>query len=199
MVGTDGRRLALSTAPVDMGKNKWDPVIVPAKGMQLFCRVLTDPLDTIHLDIGENQVGMKTQNAEIFARLIDGEFPRYSAVVPSDSGQSVEADTEMLGKKLRLVANVTGEDARAVKFSLKKNELELFGQSVGRGEATAHMEVAFKGKAADIAFNPDYVLDGLKNCEGDTVRLEFKDRTSPGKFTLGENFIYVVMPITVDA
>ncbi|MBJ02736.1 MAG: DNA polymerase III subunit beta [Planctomycetes bacterium] len=199
MVGTDGRRLALSSTPVDAGKGKWDPVIVPAKGMQLFCRVISDPLDTIHLDMGEHQIGMQTQNAEIFARLIDGEFPRYAAVVPTDCGESVEADTEMLNKKLRLVANVTGEDARAVKLKLKKNELELFGQSIGRGEATAHMEVAFKGKAAEIAFNPDYVMDGLKNCEGDTVRLEFKDRTSPGKFTLGENFIYVVMPITVEA
>ena len=56
----------------------------------------------------------------------------------------------------------------------------------------------FKGKAGDIAFNPDYMIDGLKNCELETVRLEFNERTSPGKFTLGENYIYIVMPITID-
>jgi DNA polymerase III sliding clamp (beta) subunit (PCNA family) len=60
------------------------------------------------------------------------------------------------------------------------------------------MEVDFKGSAAEIAFNPDYVLDGLKNCEGGQVRLQFNEKTSPGKFTLGENYMYVVMPITVD-
>jgi DNA polymerase III subunit beta len=59
--------------------------------------------------------------------------------------------------------------------------------------------VGFHRSQAEIAFNPDYVLGGLKNCELDVVRLEFQDRTSPGKFTLGENYLYVVMPITVDA
>jgi len=45
----------------------------------------------------------------------------------------------------------------------------------------------------------DYVLDGIKHCESGMLRLEFNEKTSPGKFTLGENYIYVVMPITIDA
>jgi DNA polymerase III sliding clamp (beta) subunit (PCNA family) len=61
------------------------------------------------------------------------------------------------------------------------------------------MEGTFKGSKTEIAFNPDYVLEGLKKCESDLVTLEFKDKTSPGKFRLGENYIYVVMPITVEA
>jgi len=93
---------------------------------------------------------------------------------------------------------VTGVDARAVRLKLTKGELELFGQSAGRGEARAKMEVEFKGSSAEIAFNPDCVLDGLKNCEGGQVRLQFNEKTSPGKFTLGKNYMYVVMPITVD-
>jgi DNA polymerase III sliding clamp (beta) subunit (PCNA family) len=61
------------------------------------------------------------------------------------------------------------------------------------------MDVSFKGDAAEIAFNPDYVLEGFKQAEGALVKLEFNERTSPGKFTLGDNYIYIVMPITVDA
>ncbi|MDZ4773781.1 MAG: DNA polymerase III subunit beta [Planctomycetota bacterium] len=199
LVATDGRRLALSTMecqsrPVDRSR----PAIVPTKGMQLFCRVITDPLEQVQLHFGENQVGLKTKNAEIFARLIDGEFPRYAAVIPKESGNYIEADPEMLARKLRLVANVTGTEARAVRMRLTPNNLELFGQSVGRGEAHARLDVTFKGAAAEIAFNPDFVLEGLKNCESPVLRLEFNEKTSPGKFTLGENYIYIVMPITVD-
>ena len=95
--------------------------------------------------------------------------------------------------------NVTGDETRAVRLSVKKGELHLFGQSAGYGEATAQMEADFKGSPTDIAFNPDYVQDGLKNCETSVVRLEFNDKSSPGKFTLGENYVYVVMPITIDA
>jgi DNA polymerase-3 subunit beta len=97
-----------------------------------------------------------------------------------------------------LVANVTGEEARAVRFELKSGHLELSGHSHGRGEAHAHLEVDFKGQGADIAFNPDYVIDGLKNCETGRVRIEFNEKTAPGKFLLGENYVYIVMPITID-
>ena len=198
MVATDGRRLAVSDVPVDADGQTSPTAIVPTKGMQLFCRVISDPLDNIQLHIAENQVGVKTKNAEIFARLIDGEFPRYSAVLPQEIVHTMEADRETLTKKIRLVANVAGDEVRAVKLKLSKDKLELFGHSAGRGEATAHMEVEYGGEATEIAFNPDYVLEGLKNAQCENVRLEFNDRTSPGKFQLGENFVYVVMPITLE-
>lgn len=197
MVATDGRRLALGSVPVEGARAGGDPAIVPTKAMQLFCRVIDDPLDQISIQFGEGQVSVRTKNAEIFARLIDGEYPRYSAVIPAETTHTMEADRELLEKKMRLVSNVAGDEARAVKLKVKSGQLELFGQSVGRGEATAHMEVDFKDGEADIAFNPDFVIDGLKHCQEETVRLEFNERTSPGKFRLGENYIYVVMPITV--
>jgi DNA polymerase-3 subunit beta len=199
MVATDGRRLAHASTAVDAKKDSKEPAIIPAKGLQLFCRVTTDPLDEVSLQFSTNQVGMKTNNAEVFARLIDGEYPRYSAVIPEDTKNRIEVNAEMFGRKLRLVSNVTGDDARAVRLDIKKGEIEFFGRSAGRGEAHAQMEAAFTGTKTEIAFNPDYVLEGLKNCEADLVTLEFSERTSPGKFRLGENYVYVVMPITVEA
>jgi DNA polymerase-3 subunit beta len=199
MIATDGRRLALSETPVDgSGCEGGAQSIVPTRGMQMFCRAISDPLDQVQLQFGETKMGLKTKNAEVFARLIDGEFPRYAAVIPADTTRRMEADRDLLVKKLRLVANVTGDEARAVKLKMSKNQLEVFGQSAGRGEATAHMEVDYKGDTAEIAFNPDYVIEGLKNCTLDTLSLEFTEHTSPGKFQLGEGYVYVVMPITVD-
>jgi len=199
MVATDGRRLALASTAVEAKKGTEEPAIIPTKGMQLFCRVIGDPLDQVSMQFGTNQIGMKTQNAEVFARLIDGEYPRYDAVIPKETKNSAEVNAEMFGRKLRLVSNVTGDDARAVRLDIKKGEIEFFGRSAGRGEAHAQMDATFKGSKTEIAFNPDYVLEGLKNCESDLVTLEFNERTSPGKFRLGENYIYVVMPITVEA
>jgi DNA polymerase III subunit beta len=199
MIATDGRRLALSKSAVESPPDGISPCIVPTKGVQLFCRVITDPLENVALSFGENLMGMKTGSAEVFARLIDGEYPNYDAVVPASTENSLEANAEMLSRKLRLVANVTGEEARSVRFKVSNGQLELFGRSAGRGEATAHLEVEYSGSDASVAFNPDYVLDGIKHCQMETLRLEFNDRSSPGKFCLGENHIYIVMPITIDA
>lgn len=192
MVGTDGRRLALSSFPIQDIPGEISPAIVPTKGLQLFCRVIDDPLSQVQVKFSENQIGMRTANAEIFARLIDGDFPRYSDVIPSQSSISIEANTELLSRKLRLVSNVTGNEARAVRLKLDRGELELHGQSIGRGEAHAHMEIEYSGEKAEIAFNPDYVLDGIKNAEHETIRLEFNDKGSPCKFTLGESYIYKI-------
>ena len=198
MVATDGRRLAVASSGIEADGVTNSRAIVPTKGMQLFCRVITDPLEEVRIHFGENQFGLKTSNAEVFARLIDGEFPRYGAVIPPSTENVVEADSHVMNQKLRLVANVTSTDTRAVRLSFEKGRMTIFGRAASTGEATAHMDVDFKGKPGDIAFNPDYLIDGLKNCETDTVRLEYNERTSPGKFTLGENYTYIVMPITID-
>jgi DNA polymerase-3 subunit beta len=198
MVATDGRRLAVASAPLESKPGGTYRAIVPTKGMQLFCKVIDDPLEQVRVHFGDNQFGLKTDRAEVFARLIDGEFPRYTAVIPPSTENTVEADAAVLIQKLRLVANVTSTDTRAVRLSLKKGELTVFGRSAATGEATAQMAVEFDGQPGDIAFNPDYLVDGLKNCELETVRHEYNERTSPGKFTLGENYIYIVMPITID-
>lgn len=199
MVATDGRRLAFTSTPLDIDAKVKERAIVPTKGMQLFSRVVDDPLEQVQLLFSENRLGLKTAKAEVFARLIDGEFPRYSAVIPEGGGAVIEADAAVLTKKLRLVANLTSQDTRAVRLTFEGGQLKLFGKSAGTGEASAQMDVDLKGEPEDVAYNPDYLLDGVKNCESDIVRLEYTARTSPGKFTLGENYIYIVMPITIDA
>lgn len=198
MVGTDGRRLAVASNPIDADSGPPRKAIVPTKGMQTFVRVLQDPLEQVHLQFGQNQLGLKTRRAEVFARLIEGDFPRYAAVIPADTDHMVEADAETFARKLRLVANVTTSDARAVKLSVHPDRIVLNGRSTSAGQATSELEAEAKGTEAEITFNPDFLLEGLKNCESDRVRLEFNERTSPGKFTLGENYVYIVMPITVE-
>lgn len=200
MVATDGRRLAVASAGIEAeGREPASArAIVPAKGMQLFCRVIDDPSEEVKVHFGENQFGLRTARGEVFARLIDGEFPRYQAVIPPSTANRVEADARILNQKLKLVANVTSPETRAVRLSLEKGRLSIHGRSAATGAAVAHLEVDFDGEPGDIAFNPDYLIDGLKNCETDVVRLEYNEKTSPGKFTLGENYVYVVMPITID-
>jgi DNA polymerase-3 subunit beta len=198
MVATDGRRLVLAAAGIEVPAETPRRAIVPTKGMQLFCKVIDDPLERVLLHFGESQFGLKTAKAEVFARLIDGDFPRYQAVIPASTQNMFEADAASLHQKLKLVANVTSVDTRAVKLAIGKDRLTIHGRSAAMGEATAHLDIKFEGKPVEIAFNPDYLVDGLKNCELPTVRFEYNERNNPGKFTLGEKYTYIVMPITID-
>ena len=100
-------------------------------------------------------------------------------MIPQSSAYVLEADSELFNRKLRLVSNVTASDTRAVKLAFSKGQLDIHARSSGCGEASAQMEIKYKGKAAEIAFNPDYLMDGLKNCESDTVQFEFNESTAP--------------------
>jgi DNA polymerase-3 subunit beta len=206
LVATDGRRLAITHAAIEGVDGKRSGVqraIVPTKGMQLFCRAIGDSEEPIQIDFGQgeeqSQIGVKTARAELFARLIQGEFPRYATVIPQNCEHVIEANTELMARKLRLVSNLSATDMRAVKLSASKGQLGVSARSAASGEASANLEVDYKGKGAEIAFNPDYVMEGLKSCEGEIVRLEFSEKNAPGKFKLGEDYTYVVMPITIDA
>ena len=199
MVATDGRRLVHAAAPAEERASALKRAIVPTKGMQLFCKVMDDPSEVVRENFGENQLGLKTAKAEVYARLIDGEFPRYSAVIPASTQNTFEADTQTLHQKLKLVANVTSADTRAVRLSIQKDKLTIHGRSAAMGEAEAQLDIRFEGKPCEIAFNPDYLIDGLRNCEQASVRFDYNEKNNPGKFTLGENYIYVVMPITIDS
>jgi len=53
-----------------------------------------------------------------------------------------------------------------------------------------------KGAGGSINFNPDYILEALRQCDLEEVRLDMSDDSMPAKFTLGESFTYVVMPIS---
>ena len=197
-VATDGRRLAITTTVMDCPEGASHRAIVPTKGLQMFSRLLHDPMERVRISFDEAQFCLKTEQAEIFARLIDGEFPKYSQVVPPEGACKVDADASLLVNKLRLASTVTSADARAVKLMLTEDHLEIHAKATGRGKASGQMIVAYTGPDVDIAFNPDFIIEGLKQCESDQVRLEFNDRTSPGKFSLGQEYIYVVMPITID-
>lgn len=198
MVATDGRRLAVTATLIDCPEDDKQHAIVPTKGLQMFGRLLSDPMARVRIAFDETQFCLKTDQAEIFARLIDGEFPKYNQVVPSEGACKIDADASLLVNKLRLASTVTSADARAVKLLFTEDHLEIQAKATGRGQASGQMEVSYQGDAVDIAFNPDFLIDGLKHCESDRVHLEFHDRTSPGKFSLGSEYTYVVMPITIE-
>lgn len=201
MVATDGRRLAMADGAIEKGPKETVSAIVPSKGIAQFLRCIDPDTETVDLALSNNQVAMKTGKAQVFVRLLEGEFPKYQAVIPKDSQNHTELDRTKLIQKLQLVANLTGEESRSVKWTFTPDRVKFSAESPGRGEAKAELEAKTKMKGAadlQVCFNPDYVIEALKASEAETVRFEFTDKDRPGKFLLGENYIYVAMPITLE-
>ena len=196
LVATDGRRLAKASTVVDTQGVTTEPLIVPTRGMQLFSRVIADPLDQVHLEFSPDRIGMRTRGAHVFSRVIEGQFPIYDALFPEEHKYEVQIDRDIFGQKMRLASSVGQE--QGVRLQLTNDKLNLFVRSISRGEAEASMEAVYQGEEAEIAFRPDFVLDGVKRCESDVLTLCFNGPSSPGEFRLGDQYRYVVMPVTID-
>lgn len=199
MVASDGKRLAyIKSRGAGKGEAKNIRVIVPTKTMSLLDRILTDEDESVSIHVEETQIRMKTSRAMIFSRLIDGNFPDYEAVIPSDRDKKVTLEREPFHAAVRKASLMTTDKTRAVKFTFAKGKLTLFTRTQDVGEANVEVPVEYRGEDIDVTFNPDYVVDYLKVVPDESVELHLKDRASAGVFKSGKDYVYVLMPLTVN-
>lgn len=196
LVGTDGRRLALRYENLD-GDIPEIRAIIPNRTFQALARIITEESDQIlKIIASENQVAFTVGKRVLISQLLENRFPDYENVIPKAADTSIEINTAVLERNLRRVAVLSSGDGRTVRFNFTATGLELNAESSGVGRADLSMEVEIKGAGGAISFNPDYLLDALKVTELETLRIDMSDEATPAKFTLGESYTYILMPIS---
>jgi DNA polymerase-3 subunit beta len=193
-VATDGRRLALCEAAAVIPEGMDRGVIIPTKAVLELGRILTAEGD-VELFFGENQVAFGMGDCTMVTRLIEGHFPNYQQVVPQQSKHKLPLDREELLNATRRVALMTSEQSNSVKFTLKKNRIVISTNTPDVGEAREELTISYGGEEVAIAFNPQYLVDVLKNLDEKEVTFEFTDALNPGVVRSGKSFLYVIMPI----
>ena len=197
LVATDGHRLAVSTHRLAEGH---EPVtgIVPRKAVIEIGRVLGTG-EEIQFAITDNQFLLQMPNFVMTARLIEGQFPNYDAVLPKAHPEKLTVGRTALSGALRRIAVMADDRNKPVKIQLVPGTLRLSASSQELGEAEEALEVDYAGAEVTIAFNSRYLLDALSPVEQDSVIVEFKDGLSPGVVRDVEDSGYrcVIMPMRI--
>jgi DNA polymerase III subunit beta len=199
MVATDGRRLALVDEEVDIPENSQGEFIVPTKAVNEMTRLLGDK-DEVEMKFSENQVSLslkddKGNSAVVISKLVEGNYPNYKQVIPSETKERVSLPREEFLAALRRAQIMTSDKANSVKISVSRNNLAITANSPEVGEARESLAINYKGKDIQIAFNPAYLIDPLSVLSEDEVFLELIDELSPGVLKINGPFLYVVMPM----
>jgi DNA polymerase III subunit beta len=213
LVSTDRYRLAVREL-------KWNParadlsaaVLVPAKALADTARTLTNGAEvSIALALpgdegatGDGMIGFEGSGRRTTTRLLSGEFPRYQALLPSAVNAAAELSTSLLAESVKRVALVA-ERNTAVRLSFSAGQLMLEAGTGDEAQAEEVIEAEFEGEDLAIAFNPQYLLDGLAAIDSDTVRISFTEGgKKPALFT-GKpgpdgtpEFRYLLMPIRLE-
>jgi DNA polymerase III subunit beta len=199
MVATDGRRLALVDEEVDVAEASHGEFIVPAKAVNELNRLLQDQGE-VEIRYTDNQASFTLKDEKgasvlIISKLIEGNYPNYRQVIPSEVKERVSLIREEFLHALRRAEIMTSEKSNSVKLTFGKNNLAITANSPEVGEARESLAINYKGKEMAIAFNPKYMIDPLNALTNDEVFIELIDDLSPGVLKINGPFLYVVMPM----
>jgi DNA polymerase-3 subunit beta len=195
-VATDGHRLALSQTRLTEGSETAHQVVVPRKGILELQRLLSDEGD-LELAVGANHVRATVGALRITSKLIDGRFPDYNRVIPSNPSKIMKADRLLLRTALQRAAILSNEKYRGIRLVLKPASLLLQTHNPEQEEAEEELEVEYDGTEVEIGFNVNYLLDALAAISGTAVEVSLTD-SNGGCVMRGpgvSDALYVVMPM----
>lgn len=194
IVATDGRRLAMVEEKNQSPKTHERKVIIPAKTITELVKLLGDEGE-VKICFGNNQVLFDMGNTKVVSRLIEGEFPNYEQVIPKEIKDKILIARNKFLSATKRAALFTNPDSLAVKVELAKDKMVLSKSAPYIGEAHEEIGVDYKGKEMAIGFNPDYLIDALKNIGDEMVPFEVADADKPGVIRIGGEYVYVVLPM----
>ena len=196
MVATDGRRLALVEHDVDFPPEGDAEMILPTKAVSELMRILCNDGD-LKIYAQKNQVVFELGSTMLSSKLIDGVYPNYRQVIPGSCDERVVVEREQLLMALRRVSVVTTDKSNATRLTFSANQLTISTNTPDVGEGRDTVPVKYAGKEVSIIFNPEYVMDPLKNIDDDEIFIELNDGHSPALLKCSIPFLYVLMPLRI--
>ncbi|HEX3139662.1 MAG TPA: DNA polymerase III subunit beta [Rhizobacter sp.] len=198
LVATDGHRLALAQATLDVEIPKQE-VILPRKTVLELQRLLKDEDTPIEMRFAGNQAKFSFSGMEFVTKLVEGKFPDYNRVIPKNHKNHVTLGRAPLLASLQRAAILTSEKFKGVRVNIEPGSLRIASSNAEQEEAKEELEIDYGGDAIEIGFNVTYLMDALANMSVEMVKLELQDTNSSVLITVPEQagFKYVVMPMRI--
>jgi DNA polymerase III subunit beta len=198
LVATDGHRLAYAAVKLGADLPRQE-VIVPRKTVLELAKLLGDDDSELRVEISATQASFAFGTIQLVSKLIDGKFPDYTRVIPSEHKNRLHLGREPLRQALLRAAILSNEKFRGVRWVLADGVLKIVSSNAEQEEAHEELEVKYAGDALDIGFNVNYLLDVLNNVSGADIECAFGDASSSAliSYPSEKDFKYVVMPMRI--
>jgi DNA polymerase-3 subunit beta len=198
VVATDGHRLALYTTEREGQSDINIEVVIPQKSLNELKKLLTG-MEDVEIAATSQYAFFKTKEWVLMTRLLEGAFPDYTQVIPSEFSIEITLDKKEVLESVKRVSAVVEGDVKPIKFTLKNNLLELRSFSQEFGEAVDEIEIDYEGEEFVIGFNAKYVIEALEALDEEKFYMKF---TNPNAQTLvqpveSEKYKAIIMPMDI--
>ena len=154
--------------------------------------------EELTIRLGERDATLEVDDVQVVTRLIEGEFPNYRGLIPDDHPNVLVVDRLALQEAVRRV-RILAQESTPVRLSMSAEGLELVAITQDVGQAHESVDATYEGADLTVAFNPQFLLDGLEVSPGEEVRLETSEASEQAVLrSIGdEQFLYLLMPVRV--
>jgi len=199
MVATDTHRLCVFDCPLAECEGSVN-AIVPGRAMLELTRIVPEGGGTVDAAIAANQVLFRVGETVLISRLIEGQFPNFVKVIPTEYTKKLIIPTEQFAQSVKRAEIVARENAHKTIFQTRDGTLVLTAESTGLGRVHEEVEVIKEGEDVKMAFNARYLLDVLSVVDAEAIEVELTSQVSPAliKPQGQDNYIYVLMPMHLE-
>lgn len=179
---TDSHRLASKQVPIQETDVEITSVVIPGKSLNELNKILTENKEPIEISITKNQILFRTKHLSFMSRLLNGNYPETSRLIPEQSNTTLHVTTKSLLQTIERASLLTKEeDNNVVKLNTIGNEqIEITSNSPEIGHVQESMEIdTLEGEEVKISFSSKYMMDALKAIECDTIKIDFTGAMRP--------------------
>jgi len=197
--GTDGFRMAEYKMKLAKSIEEKVSFIVPARSFIEVGRALLAESESVSLtvDSEKNLLVLKVDDFEAYFRMIDGEYPDYRSIIPSDFTTEVHVSRADFENGVKLSNIFSRDSGNMIKLIVGKKGIQSMSQPSESGSNTTNISAEVTGEDVEIAFNAKYLLEFFASISDDEIVFKISDSLKPGLFKLEgkDHYFYIVMPM----
>ena len=179
--------------------------ILPKKPLNLLKTILASQEIPVKIEYNMTNAFFSFGNINLICRLIDGKYPNYDAVIPSENPNKMVIDRVLLLNSIRRVSIFANQSTHQIRFKLSGKELVLSAEDIDfSNEAKERLTCTYEGDDMEIGFNSKFLLEMLNNIDSDEVRLEMSAPNRAGILlpvdnkNKDEDILMLVMPVMLN-
>src|SRR5690625_626022 len=197
---TDSHRLALRSVTLDSKDIEMNNIVIPGESLQELNKIIDGNEEIIQISVMNNQVLFYTDNIYFLSRLLSGNYPDTSRLIPNDSKTSLHISTKDLINTIERAALLSSRDQNNVirLDTVDNNSIEISSYSPEIGNVQEKLEViSIQGEELKISFSSKYMLETLKSIESESVQIDFTGPMRPFiiKTPEDENILQLILPV----
>jgi DNA polymerase III subunit beta len=200
MVATDSYRLSVKHTSLETSLPEAIEANVPARALRELARIVAqEGAEEVAMSLARNQAVFRAGQVVLSSRLIEGQFPSWRQLIP----ESFEHEVRLPRVEILEVARRIGQLAQRnapLRFAFAEGELTVAAETPEVGDASEAIPAPYSGEPLEIAFNPQFLIEGLESVEGDEVLMKLSSPLRPGLLepVEADDFSYLVMPIRLN-